>query len=86
VEVAVAETDVFERVVKIIKPFAKNQEALAQVGPDTKILDDLKVNSARLVDIILELENEFEIELGDEDADKVRTVGDAVGIIAAKKG
>ncbi len=80
-----AEPDVFGRVVKIIKPFAKNQEALAQVSAETRILDDLKVNSARLVDIILALENEFEIELGDDDADKVRTVGDAVNIIAAKK-
>jgi acyl carrier protein len=78
------DSDVFKRVIKIIRPFAKNQEALATVSPETKILDDLKVNSARLVDIILELENEFEIELGDEDADRVRTVGDAVEIIAAK--
>ena len=82
--VALSEIDVFQRVVKIIKPFAKNQEALAKVSNETRILDDLKVNSARLVDIILELENEFEIELGDEDADKVRTVGDAVNIITAK--
>ena len=79
-----SEIEVFQRVVKIIKPFAKNQEALAKVSNETRILDDLKVNSARLVDIILELENEFEIELGDEDADKVRTVGDAVNIITAK--
>ena len=79
-----AETELFSRVVKIIKPFVKNQDALASVSPETRILDDLKVNSARLVDIILELENEFEIELGDDDADKVRTVGDAVGIIAQK--
>ena len=78
------DSDVFQRVVKIIKPFAKNQEALSQVRAETRILDDLKVNSARLVDIILDLENEFEIELGDEDADKVRTVGDAVNIIHSK--
>jgi len=76
--------DVMTRVIKIIKPFAKNQEALAQAGGQTRILEDLKVNSARLVDIILELENEFGIELGDEDADRVRTVGDAVEVIAAK--
>ncbi len=80
------ENETFARVVKIIKPFAKNQEALAKVGPETRILDDLKVNSARLVDIILEMENEFDIELGDEDADKVRTIGDAVTIVSAKTG
>jgi acyl carrier protein len=76
--------DVMDRVIRIIKPFAKNQEALAQASGATRILEDLRVNSARLVDIILELENEFGIELGDDDADKVRTVGDAVQVIAAK--
>ena len=76
--------DVKDRVIKIIKPFAKNQEALAQANDQTRLLEDLKVNSARLVDIILELENEFGIELGDDDADRVRTVGDAVEVIAAK--
>jgi len=79
-----AERDTFARVVKIIKPFAKNQEALAKVAPETNILEELKVNSARLVDIILEMESEFDVEIGDEDADKVRTVGDAVRIIEAK--
>jgi acyl carrier protein len=78
------EKETFSRIVKIIKPFAKNQEALSQVTPETKILEDLKVNSARLVDIILEMESEFDIELGDEDADQVRTVGDAVRIIEGK--
>ena len=78
--------DVMHRVIKIIKPFAKNQDALAQASAETRILEDLKVNSARLVDIILELENEFGIELGDDDADRVRTVGDAVQAIAAKAG
>ena len=76
--------DVMTRVIKIIKPFAKNQEALAEATGQTRILEDLKVNSARLVDIILEMENEFGIELGDDDADKVRTVGDAVNVITAK--
>ncbi len=79
-----AENALLHRVIKIIKPFAKNQEALAHAGAETRILEDLKVNSARLVDIILELENEFNIELGDDDADKVRTVGDAVQVIETK--
>jgi acyl carrier protein len=76
--------DVMSRVIQIIKPFAKNQEALASASAETRILEDLKVNSARLVDIVLELENAFGIELGDDDADRVRTVGDAVQVITAK--
>lgn len=76
---------VFEKVVAILKPFVKNQEALATVSMETSILKDLKINSARLVDVVLEIEDAFGIEVGDAEADKVRTVGDAVNLIAAHK-
>ena len=79
------EKEVFQKVVTILKPFVKNQEALATVGLETSIQKDLKVNSARMVDIVLEVEERFDIQVKDEDADKVRTVGDAVRIILAQK-
>lgn len=79
-----AETRVMDRVVKILAPYAKNEEALASVNPETGILDDLKVNSARLVDAVLSFEDEFDIEIADEDIDGVNTVGDAVRLIEAK--
>lgn len=77
-------TDVFDKVVEIIAPFAKDKDALADVSEETDILQDLKVNSARLVDVILDFEDEFDIEVEDEDADAVNTVGDAVNLIMAK--
>jgi acyl carrier protein len=73
--------EVFEKVVAILKPFAKNKDALANVALETAIQKDLKVNSARLVDIVLELEEIFGIQVKDEDAEKVRTVGDAVNLV-----
>ena len=76
--------EIFERVVEIVRPYAKNEEALDDVSEGTNILQDLKVNSARLVDIILAFEDEFDIEVEDEDADAVDTVGDAVQLIQAK--
>ncbi len=76
--------EIFAKVVEIVRPFVKNQEALDSVDENTNILQDLKVNSARLVDIILDFEDAFNIEVEDEDADAVNTVGDAVGLIAAK--
>ncbi len=76
--------EIFARVIEIVKPYVKNQEALDAVSEDTNILQDLKVNSARLVDIILNFEDEFDIEVEDEDADTVNTVGDAVGLIQQK--
>jgi acyl carrier protein len=76
--------DIFAKVVEIVRPYVKNEEALANVGDDTDILQDLKVNSARLVDVILNFEDEFDIEVEDEDADAVNTVGDAVSLIEEK--
>ena len=73
--------EVFERVVKILTPYVKNNEALADVSLTTHILDDLKVNSARLVDVVLEFEDAFDVEIADEDVDTVETVGNAVELI-----
>ncbi len=75
------QTEVMGKVVEIIRPFVKNQDALAKVSMDTTILEDLKINSARLVDIVLEIEDQFGIAVTDEKADKVKTVGDAVMLI-----
>ncbi|OHD12321.1 MAG: acyl carrier protein [Spirochaetes bacterium GWB1_48_6] len=74
------------KVLAIIGPFAKNAEALKTAGPETKILSDLGVNSARLVDIILAFEDEFNIAIDDDTADKIRTIGDAVDQIVALTG
>lgn len=79
-----SEADVTAKVVSILTPYVKNGEALAQIGPATHILDDLKVNSARLVDVVLAFEDEFGIEIADDDVDSVNTVGDAVRLISAK--
>ena len=76
--------DVFQKVMDIIKPFVKNEDVFQQANESTNILQDLKVNSARFVDIILDFEDEFDIEVEDEDADSVNTVGDAVSLIMEK--
>ena len=76
--------EVFERVVKILTPWVKNDEALASVAMETSILDDLKVNSARLVDVVIAFEDDFDIEIADEDVDSVNKVGDAVNLILEK--
>ena len=76
----------FETVVKILTPHVKNQEALANVSEATHILDELKVNSARLVDVVLAFEDEFDIEIPDEDVDSVNTVEDCVQLVLEKTG
>ncbi len=76
-----SEQEVFDKVVAIIEPFAQNEQALRNVTMDTSILEDLKVNSARLVDVVLEIEDAFDIEVSDEQADNVKTIGSAVHLI-----
>ena len=76
---------VFEKVIEILKPFVKNVNALTSASMETSILGDLKVNSARLVDIVLEIEDTFQMAVTDDQADKVRSIGDAVTLIMAQK-
>jgi acyl carrier protein len=85
-EKTMTQDEIFEQVVKILTPYVKNQEALDSVSMSTHILDELKVNSARLVDVVLEFEDAFDIEIADEDVDSVETVGNAVELIASKNG
>lgn len=75
------EAQITEKVVALITPYVKNQEALAHINKDTRILADLGVNSARLVDIVLAFEDEFDIEVSDDAADSIATIGDAVNLI-----
>ena len=75
---------ILERVMKILEPYVKEPAVLASASQSTHILDELQVNSARLVDVILAFEDEFDIEIADDDIDDVATIGDCVRLIAAK--
>lgn len=80
-----SDKEIFDKVVSILTPYVRNQDALKSISNETNIITDLQVNSSRLVDIILAFEDEFDIEVADEEADKVETVGAAVELIQAKK-
>jgi len=80
------EKKIFEEMVNILKDYAKNQDLLATATMETHILNDLKVNSARLVDVIIRCEDVYGISIDDEEADVIRTIGDAVKVIKQKLG
>ncbi len=75
---------IYEKVVSLISPYVKKEGALQSVSHSTKILEDLGVNSARLVDIVLAFEDTFDIEVEDEAADSIWTIGDAVKLVGSK--
>jgi len=51
------------------------------VKPEASFVDDLNADSLDLVELIMSLEEEFGTEISDEDAESIRTVGDAVNFI-----
>jgi acyl carrier protein len=53
----------------------------SEVVPDAKFIDDLGADSLDLVELVMALEDEYGIEIPDEDAEKIVTVGDALKYI-----
>ena len=73
---------VFERVRDVIAKELNVSED--QITPDATFADDLGADSLDVVELVMTLEDEFDISIPDEDAEKIRTVADAVGYIEAK--
>ncbi|WP_085524007.1 acyl carrier protein [Tuberibacillus sp. Marseille-P3662] len=51
------------------------------VKPEASFKDDLDADSLDVVELVMELEDEFDLEISDEDAEKIVTVGDVVDYI-----
>ena len=69
---------------KIVKPYIQDQEAFNNLSEETDFINDLKINSANLVDVILDIEDEFNIEIDNDSMDKMLTVKAALNIIQKK--
>ena len=69
---------------KIIKPYVQDQEAFKNLSEETDFINDLKINSANLVDIILDVEDKFDIEIDNESMEKMLSVKAAIDIIEKK--
>ncbi len=59
---------------------------IAEVTPDKAFIDDLGADSLDIVEMVMEMEEEFGIEIPDEDAEKIKTVQDAITYITKKAG
>ena len=69
---------------KIVKPYIQDQIAFENLTEETDFINDLKINSANLIDIILDLEDEFDIEIDDESMENMLSVKSALDIIENK--
>ena len=74
---------IFEKLVEILaEQLDTDKEAMTA---DTKIADDLGADSLDLVDLLMSIEDEFEIEIPDEDVEGLQTIGEVADYIAAHK-
>jgi len=69
---------------EIIKPYIQNQEAFDNLNEETDFINDLKVNSANLVDIVLDVEDKFDIEIDNDSMDRMLNVKAALSVIQEK--
>lgn len=74
--------DVFDRVKAIIVDRLDVEES--KVTMEASFKEDLEADSLDVVELVMELEDEFDMEIADEDAEKINTVGDAVNYINSK--
>ena len=56
------------------------------LGREIRFVEDLNADSLRVMELVLELQEEFSIEIPDEALDKLRSVGDAIGFVEARMG
>ena len=68
----------------IVKPYTQNTQALDNISEDTNFIADLKINSANLVDVVLDVEEQFDIVIDNESMEKMLDVKSALTIIEQK--
>ncbi|WCO01767.1 acyl carrier protein [Psychroserpens ponticola] len=68
----------------IVKPYIQDKTAFDNLSEDTDFINDLKINSANLVDVILDVEDEFDIRIENDDMEKMISVKAAMDIVNEK--
>lgn len=76
--------DAISKLKQIVKPYVKNEEALENINETTDFINDLNINSANLVDVILDVEEVFDIEIDAESMEKMTNVKAALAVIEEK--
>ncbi len=76
--------EAIQKLKEIVKSYVKNEEALDNISEDTDFINDLNINSANLVDVVLDVEEVFNIEIDADSMEKMRDVKSALAVIEEK--
>ena len=55
-----------------------------EVDPEASFVDDLGADSLDIVELVMAMEEEFDVEIPDDDAEKIQTIGDAIAYLKEK--
>jgi acyl carrier protein len=72
------------KIISILKKYTFDKKIWENIPENPDITKDLKINSARIVDIILDIEEEFKIEIDDKSLEGIKTINDAESVISKK--
>ena len=75
---------IIQQLKSIVRPYARNEEAFDNLTENTDFITDLKINSANLVDIVLDIEEAFGITIDNEAMQKMLDVKSALEIVESK--
>lgn len=76
--------DILNKLEPIIKTYITQTDVNAEIKDETHLIRDLKINSAHIIDIVLDVEAGFGISITDDEIEKMDTVGNAVKLIGTK--
>lgn len=76
--------EILEELKTVLAPYTENKEKLAGITEETNLINDLKINSANLVDIIIDAESKYNIEIDVDSSEKMFTVKNCIDVIVEK--
>lgn len=76
--------EIADDLIEIIKPYLPEEVNIDELDESKHLLDDLKINSAHIVDIVLDVEEKFDIMIEDDVIGEMITIGDALNVIERK--
>ncbi len=76
--------ELIEKLKAIVEPYVQDEEAFRNLSEESDFINDLKINSANLVDVVLDVEDTFDIEIDNDSMERMLNVSNAMDIILSK--
>lgn len=76
--------EIIDELKKVLTPYTENKELLRSINEQTNLITDLKINSANLVDVIIDAESKYNIEIDLASAEKMTNVRSCIDVIVEK--